>query len=64
KTVIAGGNDSGAIHISRGGVKTIAISVPCRYLHTPCCVIKEDDFYNTFVLAAAMADKISGGDLS
>ncbi|MDE6593835.1 MAG: M42 family peptidase [Oscillospiraceae bacterium] len=64
KTVIAGGNDSGAIHISRGGVKTIALSVPCRYLHTPCCVIKEDDFYNTFALAAAMADKISGGDLS
>lgn len=62
KTVIAGGNDSGAIHISRGGVKTIAVSVPCRYLHTPCCVIKEDDLFNSFILAAAMADRISGGE--
>lgn len=35
KTVIAGGNDAGEIHISRGGVKTIAISLPCRYLHSP-----------------------------
>lgn len=60
KTVIAGGNDSGAIHISRGGVRTIAVSLPCRYLHTPCCVIREDDLYSTFQLAAAMADRISG----
>ncbi|MDE6732177.1 MAG: M42 family peptidase, partial [Oscillospiraceae bacterium] len=39
KTLIAGGNDSGAIHVSRGGVRTCAISVPCRYLHSPSCVI-------------------------
>lgn len=60
KTVIAGGNDSGAIHISRGGVRTIAVSVPCRYLHTPCCVIREEDFYSAFELTAAMADRICG----
>ena len=35
KTLIAGGNDSGAIHVSRGGVRTCALSVPCRYLHSP-----------------------------
>lgn len=37
KTTIAGGNNSGAIHTSRGGVKTIAVSAPCRYLHSPSC---------------------------
>ena len=34
KTMIAGGNDAGAIHTSRGGVRTLAVSVPCRYLHS------------------------------
>lgn len=38
KTRIAGGNDSGAIHVSRGGVRTLAVSLPCRYLHSPSCV--------------------------
>lgn len=31
----AGGTDAGAIHITRTGVKTGGISVPCRYIHTP-----------------------------
>ena len=56
KTVVAGGNDSGAIHISRGGVRTCALSVPCRYLHSPSCVIKESDFEATKALAVAMAE--------
>lgn len=43
KTRIAGGNDSGAIHISGAGVRTLAISAPCRYLHSPSCVAKESD---------------------
>lgn len=43
KTLIAGGNDSGAIHVSRGGVRTAALSVPCRYLHSPSCVVKLSD---------------------
>lgn len=58
KTLIAGGNDSGAIHISRGGVKTCAVSVPCRYLHTPCCVINEKDYFDSFALVHAMAEHI------
>ncbi|MBR6407367.1 MAG: M42 family peptidase [Clostridia bacterium] len=43
KTKICGGNDAGAIHVSTGGVRTIAISVPCRYLHTPLCVASKED---------------------
>ena len=61
KTVVAGGNDSGAIHISRGGVRTCAVSVPCRYLHTPCCVIKEEDYFDSYALSAAMAEEILSG---
>lgn len=44
KTLVAGGNDSGAIHVGSGGVRTCAISVPCRYLHSPSCVFKMSDY--------------------
>lgn len=30
-----GGTDAGAIHLSRGGVPTGAISIPTRYIHSP-----------------------------
>lgn len=47
KTRIAGGNDAGAIHTSRGGVMTLAVSVPCRYIHSPSCVADIKDIENT-----------------
>ena len=43
KTLIAGGNDAGAIHISKSGVRTIAVSAPCRYLHSPSCTAQYSD---------------------
>lgn len=58
KTMVAGGNDSGAIHLSRGGVKIMAISVPCRYLHSPSCVIKKSDFEAVYDLAKAVLPKV------
>lgn len=58
KTRIAGGNDSGAIHISRGGVRTLAISVPCRYLHSPSCVIKKSDAVACMRLTEILMEKV------
>lgn len=58
KTVVAGGNDSGAIHKAVGGIRTIAVSIPCRYLHSPNCVIKESDLYDTCKLANALIGKL------
>ncbi|MBR1423224.1 MAG: M42 family peptidase [Ruminococcus sp.] len=63
KTKIAGGNDAGAVHVSRGGVRTAAISVPCRYLHSPSCVINEDDLMSVYRLAKLLADGIQTNDL-
>lgn len=59
KTLVAGGNDAGAIHKSRGGIKTIAVSVPCRYLHSPSCVIQEGDLYDTADLVRALAQSFA-----
>ena len=58
KSVIAGGNDAGAIHVSRGGVRTAAISLPCRYLHSPSCVIAETDLNCSYQLACGLAERI------
>lgn len=54
KSVVAGGNDSGAIHTAVGGIKTVALSVPCRYLHSPACVIKRSDAEATAEMCRVM----------
>lgn len=43
KAAIAGGNNAGAIHLSKKGVKTASVSVPCRYIHSPCSIADMDD---------------------
>ncbi|MDR2647472.1 MAG: M42 family peptidase [Oscillospiraceae bacterium] len=43
KTMIAGGNDARVIHTGGCGVPTLAISVPCRYLHSPSVVMQISD---------------------
>ena len=58
KTMVAGGNDSGAIHLSNGGVRTIAISAPCRYLHSPSCVVKGSDLTACKELAKCLMSRI------
>lgn len=58
KSLVAGGNDSGTIHTSRAGVKTIAVSLPCRYLHTACGMICADDIWETQRLVKKLAEKI------
>ena len=58
KTMVAGGNDSGAIHISRGGVRTMAVSIPCRYLHSPSCTAKLSDMEDSMKLVKLMIEKV------
>lgn len=38
-----GGTDAGAIHLSRDGVPSGAISIPCRYIHTPSEMVDLSD---------------------
>ncbi len=61
KTMIAGGNDAGVIHISRGGVRTAAVSVPCRYLHASESLISVSDAENLIALVKALAEKMAAG---
>lgn len=57
KQGVTGGNDAGSIHNSRAGVRTAAISLPCRYLHSPCSVIAENDLNAVCELVHALAEK-------
>lgn len=50
KKTVTGGNDAGRIHLAREGVKTAAVSVPCRYIHSPSSVMDLNDYRNTIRL--------------
>lgn len=63
KTTVAGGNDAGSIHTSRGGVYTLAISVPCRYIHSATCVAKKDDMLSVYKLARLMNEEFANASL-
>lgn len=43
KCGVAGGNNSGSIHLSKSGVRTITLSVPCRYIHSNSSVCNIND---------------------
>ena len=62
KRAVAGGNDAGVIHQSRAGVKTLAVSLPCRYLHAPSCVIYKEDCESVMALVAELTKQIAGGN--
>ena len=63
KCAVAGGNNAGAIHLSRGGVRTLAISVPCRYIHTSGSVADMRDIVAVRDLTKYMINQIAGGKL-
>ena len=45
KRYVSGGNDAGAIHKTAEGVKTVTLSVPTRYLHSPASVANINDYF-------------------
>ena len=45
-----GGTDAGSIHKSRGGVPTITVAVPCRYIHSPVSLTRKSDVVATKIL--------------
>ena len=58
KRMVAGGNNASSIHNSYTGVKTAAVSIPCRYLHSPACVVKKTDVQNVLELLRKLRDTL------
>jgi putative aminopeptidase FrvX len=53
-----GSTDSGAIHLSRTGVPSVTVAVPCRYIHNPVSMLSLNDFDNTVALMKAALRRI------
>jgi endoglucanase len=61
KTVVAGGNDASAIHKSAGGIKTVALSLPCRYIHSSASVGSKADMESVKALTKALLEEFANG---
>lgn len=61
KTVVAGGNDAAAIHKAVGGIKTIAVSLPCRYIHSASSVGSKKDMESVKSLCKALLEEFANG---
>jgi endoglucanase len=55
------GTDADAIFISRSGVSTGLVSVPCRYMHSPVEMVSLDDIDAAARLIAAFAQALGPG---
>lgn len=53
------GTDANAMQISRAGMATGLISVPLRYMHTPCEVMDLNDIENTARLMAGFCERVT-----
>ena len=52
----AGGTDSGAIHLTRAGVPSGVMSIPCRYVHAPVEMVDMDDVAHGIQLLTAILE--------
>ncbi|HLJ01888.1 MAG TPA: M42 family metallopeptidase [Solirubrobacteraceae bacterium] len=55
------GTDADAIHVSRVGVPTGLVSIPCRYMHSPVEMVSLDDIATAARLIAAFAQRLEPG---
>lgn len=57
KLGVYGGNEARSVQTAGSGAKMLAISLPCRYLHTQACVLQRSDLEETARLLALLADE-------
>jgi endoglucanase len=58
KMPIYGGTDAGAIHLSRAGVLSGVVAVPCRYIHSPNGTLFWPDFEDTLKLLQQIVKRV------
>lgn len=54
----SGGNNAGSFQVAGCGAKTLAMAVPCKYLHSPACVINKKDFEAAVSLGIKICERI------
>jgi len=54
---VFGGNEARSLQAAKAGSRTLAISLPCRYLHTASNMLAEKDLQSTFELLKIFAEE-------
>ncbi|GAB6138597.1 M42 family metallopeptidase [Halanaerobaculum tunisiense] len=58
------GNDAGTIQLTKEGIPTAVVSVPCRYIHSPVSLINLADYQATTKLVTSFCRKVAKGGIS
>jgi endoglucanase len=59
KKLPLGGTDAGAIHLTKAGVPSGTVAVPCRYIHGPVSILHINDLKNAIRLVTEFVKAIS-----
>ncbi len=59
KKIPSGGTDAGSIHLTKGGIPSGTIAVPCRYIHGPAAITTTEDVENTIKLVKAFVERLA-----
>jgi endoglucanase len=54
----SGSTDARPIHVARGGIPTLVLSTPVRYIHSPVGLLHLDDFEATVALLKAIVESL------
>ncbi|MGI6704836.1 MAG: M42 family metallopeptidase [Clostridia bacterium] len=57
EVLVAGGTDSGPIHLTRSGVPSGVLSIPCRYVHSDNEMVDANDVENAVRLMVKILEK-------
>ena len=58
------GTDGRAIHLTKEGIPTAVVSVPCRYIHSPASLINLADYQNTTKLVQQFCQELATGGVN
>ncbi|MCD6380907.1 MAG: M42 family metallopeptidase [Candidatus Odinarchaeota archaeon] len=59
KGTVTGGTDAGAIHLTKSGIPSGVLSIPCRYIHSPYSIASMRDVKNAIELIVKFVEKLS-----
>lgn len=59
KTLVAGGNNAGAMQGRHTGVRMTAVSLPCRYIHSSACMGRLTDVQAMYDLLTLLAQELT-----
>ena len=63
KEYVSGGNNAGAVHLSKSGVPTVTVSLPTRYIHSPSCVASLRDLSDMQRYSLALIEALASGEV-